>query len=135
MLEVDRVRQLGIETPEKSVRWLRDEGNETADHDLESRDCVNGVWVDILIEVKATPGWDFRIPMSRQQLACARDTGDRYRLYRVVDVTSASPQVYLFENPYTLWQQGKAQIEPRDTYVILPNPLKGMDATSTPPQS
>ena len=106
------------------MRWLREEGNETADHDLESKDLDDGKWVDIVIEVKATPARDFRFHMSKQELICARRERERYRLYRVIDVASASPEIYAFENPYTLWEEGKAIIEPRDTYVTLPDPRR-----------
>ena len=77
-----------------------------------------------MIEVKATPGRGFRFPMSREELACAQRAGSHYRLYRVIDVASQAPQVFVFENPFTLWKEGRAHIEPRDTYVILPDPRK-----------
>jgi hypothetical protein len=124
MLELERLHNLGLDRPEEFVRWLREEGNETADHDMESKDLANGKWTDIVIEVKATPGRDFRFQMSKEELLCARRARDRYRLCRVIDVASASPEVYVFENPYTLWEQEKAYIEPRDTYVTLPDPRK-----------
>ena len=124
MLELERLRDLGVEMPEQFVRWLRQEGNLTADHDLESKDLRDGKWVDIVIEVKATPARDFRFPMSRGELICAQHYLDRYQLYRIIDVASASPQVYVFENPFTLWKEGRSYIEPRDTYVILPDPRK-----------
>ncbi len=122
-LELDRLRER-LERPEEVVRWLREEGYEAADHDFESKDLVEGEWVDIVIEVKATPGFDFRVHMSREELDCAQRWGNRYRLYRVIDVASATPQVFVFGNPYILWQQGRAVIEPRDTYVTLPDPRK-----------
>lgn len=124
LLELERLRQLGVTAPEQWVQWRREQGNFTADHDMDSRDLVDGQWVEILIEVKATPGRDFRFPMSRDELACAQRHGDRYRLYRVIEVLSSSPQVYAFGNPFTLWKQGRALIEPRDTYVVLPDPRK-----------
>jgi len=124
MLELDRLRGLGFDHPEEVVRWLREQGDETADHDLDSKDLVDGKWVDIVIEVKATPARDFRFHMSRQELRCAQRVRDRYRLYRVINVASASPEVYAFKNPYTLWREGRALIEPRDTYVTLPDPRK-----------
>ncbi len=124
LLEVERLRTLGVSSPETWVQWRREQGDFTADHDIESRDRVDGHWVDIALEVKATPGYDFRFPMSRDELLCAERWGDCYRLYRVVDILSSSPRVYVFGNPFLLWQQGRALIEPRDTYVVLPDPRK-----------
>jgi len=123
-LEISRLNALGVKVPERSIRWLREEGDLTADHDFESIDLIDGEWTDIVIEVKATPSTDFRFPMSREELACARKYGDRYRLVRVINVASASPQVFVFDNPFTLWEKGRAYIEPRDTYVVLPDPRK-----------
>jgi hypothetical protein len=40
----------------------------------------------------------------------------------VVDVTAAAPQVFVFQNPYLLWQKGEASVELKDTYVVLPTP-------------
>lgn len=60
--------------------------------------------------------------MSREEITCAKRLGEGYRLYRVLDITSASPQVYVFGNPYTLWQEGKALFELRDTTVVLAGP-------------
>jgi hypothetical protein len=91
---------------------------------LESIDIIDGEEIPIILEVKATPGTDFRISMSRQELLCAQRYQQHYKLYRVIHVATASPHVYLFKNPYSLWQQGKAFIAPRDTYVILPDPRK-----------
>lgn len=121
-VEIERLRNLGVPDPETKVRWLRDEGNEVADHDFDSLDWIDGQLVEIVIEVKATPVVDFRVSMSRQELACAAQYGERYRLYRVVNVASATPQVYIFDNPYTLWKAGKAVVEPRDAFVIFPDP-------------
>jgi hypothetical protein len=126
-LELRKLRKLGLERPENYVRWLRMVGNPKANHDLESKDLEDGIWVDIVIEVKSTPGRDFRFEMSKEELKCAQQYGKRYHLYRVTDVSSATPQVFIFENPYHLWQQGLAVIEPRDTYVILPIPLLSND--------
>lgn len=122
LVELQRLQSLGMDRPDQCVRWLREKGDETADHDIESKDLVDGEWVDVVIEVKATPANDFRFQMSRAELSCAWREGARYRLYRVVDVASAAPEVYVFENPYTLWKAGRALIEPRDTYVTLPDP-------------
>ena len=121
---MERLRQSGVASPEDSLRWLRQEGNTTADHDFKSIDLIDGEWVDIVIEVKATPSQDFRFPMSRDELICARRHRARYRLVRVINVASASPQVFVFDNPFTLWEEGRAHIEPRDTYVVLPDPRK-----------
>lgn len=123
-LEIKRLLALGVSNPEKVVRWLREEGYNAADHDLESIDIIDGQKISIILEVKATPGSDFRISMSRQELLCAQRSQQHYRLYRVIHVATASPRVYLFENPYSLWQQGKAFIAPRDTYIILPDPRR-----------
>jgi hypothetical protein len=122
-LELRRLQDL-TGAPAPRIYWLREQGNCTADHDLESKDLVDGEWVDIVIEVKATPSRDFRFPMSREELSCAQQAGGRYRLYRVIDVASATPQVFVFENPFSLWKEGRAHIEPRDTYVVLPDPRK-----------
>jgi hypothetical protein len=73
------------------VRWLRCLGDMTTDHELESIDLVDGEWVDITIEVKATPGKEFLVYMSRGQWECALRMKDRYRLYRVLDVASSTP--------------------------------------------
>lgn len=124
LIEAERLRRLGWTNPDGCLQWRREQGDFTADHDFESKDLLDDEWVDIVIEVKATPGLDFRFPMSRDELACAQQYGDRYRLYRVVDILSSAPKVYVFGNPYTLWQQGLALIEPRDTYVVLPDPRK-----------
>ena len=121
-VEIKRLRSLGLDDPESYVRWLREEGDETADHDFESVDLIDGELAEIAIEVKATPGREFRFPMSRPELGCARRWGNRYRLYRVTAVASAAPRIYVYGNPYVLWQQGQADIEPRDTYVTLPSP-------------
>jgi len=121
-LELRRLAKLGIGKPEENVYWLRKAGRVTADHDLESKDLVDGAWVDIVIEVKSTPGQDFRFEMSKEELYCAQKYGPRYQLHRVTNVCSPTPSVYVFENPYKLWQEGLAIIEPRDTYVILPSP-------------
>jgi hypothetical protein len=123
-LEIKRLQALGVPNPETLVRWLREEGYNAADHDLESIDIIGGEKIPIILEVKATPGSDFRISMSRQELLCAQRYQQHYKLYRVIHVATASPHVYLFENPYSLWQQGKAFIAPRDTYVILPDPRR-----------
>ena len=122
-LELRRLKQF-FHDPEAHMRWLRQEGDDTADHDIESKELINGEWVDVIIEVKSTPGRDFRFPMSKDELRCAQRHGDRYQLYRVIDVASAAPQVYVFGNPMTLWKEQRAVIEPRDTYVILPDPRK-----------
>jgi hypothetical protein len=123
-LEIDRLRKLGLENPEEYVRWLREDGYNSADHDIESKDYIDGNWIDIVIEVKATPTEDFRFPMSKSELMCALHYGERYRLYRVINVNTAIPQAYIFNNPYILWQEKKAAIEPKDTYVILSDPRK-----------
>ncbi len=120
--EIQRLKTLNIDDAEHNVRWLRQEGLLTADHDIESVDIIDNQVVPITIEVKATPGADFRVFMSREELECALRIGKNYRLYRVTHVAEAAPQIYLFENPYTLWEQGKAIIEPRDTTVYLPDP-------------
>lgn len=117
-----QLRDAGVEHPERCLRWLRKEGKETADHDFELKAWVGGEWRDWIIEVKATPARDFRFHMSRQELECAQRAGEQYKLYRVTGVTSAAPQIYVFENPYTLWQKNKAVIELRDTYVMLSDP-------------
>jgi len=125
LLELNRLQQnYGIDDPEDYVRWLREEGNTSADHDLESKDYINDEWVDIFIEVKATPSDDFRFPMSKDELQCAWRYKANYRLYRVINIASATPEVYIFENPYKLWNEGKALIEPKDTYITLPDPRK-----------
>jgi hypothetical protein len=121
-LELQRLHQAGYDRPDQQVSWLRREGYNYADHDLESWDLVNGEWVQIVIEVKSTPLGDFRFPMTKSELACAQQCGERYRLYRVINVASAAPQVCIFGNPFTLWKDGRAYIEPRDTYVTLPDP-------------
>ncbi len=124
-LELDRLRQdCDIDNPEENVRWLREEGNNTADHDIESKDYINGELVDIYIEVKATPGNEFRFPMSKEELACAHRYKKRHRLYRVINVASATPQVFIFEDLYKLWDAGQAIIELKDTYVTLADPRK-----------
>lgn len=64
--------------------------------------------------------------MSREELECALRVGKNYRLYRVIDVASATPKIFVFENPYTLWEKGLAIIEVRDTSVLLPNPISGI---------
>ena len=125
LMEIKRLRKLGISEPEDYVRWLREEGYEVADHDLESIDLIDGEYHDIWIEVKSTPGTDFRVHMSRNELACAQREGDYYKLYRVIEVHSPVPKVYVFDNPYLMWQKDLVRIEPSDTYVVLPNPTVG----------
>ena len=126
-LELRRLKKLGVERPEEIVCWLRKVGRSTANHDLEFKDLLDAEWVDIVIEVKSTPGRDFRFEMSKEELHCAQQYGTRYQLHRVIDVSSATPVVYIYENPYHLWQRGLAVIEPRDTYVILPDPKLSND--------
>jgi hypothetical protein len=121
-LELRRLRDLGVNDPEREIRWLRKEGRKTADHDIESFDIIDDKLEPIIIEVKSTPSNDFRVYMSKEELSCARKNGHNYRLHRIIEVASSSPKEFIFENPYELWQQGLALIEPRDTYVILPDP-------------
>jgi hypothetical protein len=75
-----------------------------------------------VIEVKSTGGNDFRFHMKRSELRCAQKYKERYKLYRVVQVASATPKIFIFENPYLLWQQGKALVEPSEAIFYLPTP-------------
>ena len=121
-LEIKRLCVMGLTEPESEVRWLRMDGQSTADHDIDSLDMVDGELVPIIIEVKSTPGNDFRVHMSKEELKCAQRHGKYYRLHRIIDLASSSPKEFIFENLFDLWQRGLADIEPKDTYVILPKP-------------
>lgn len=121
-LELARLRSEGHPAPDTVLHWLREQGDETADHDISSKELVGGEWEDLIIEVKATPGTDFRVTMSLPEIECAQRWGERYRLYRVIEVATEVPSVYVFENPFTLWQERKARIEAHDFIVVLPNP-------------
>jgi hypothetical protein len=119
--EIERLREEGHENPETAVRWLRREDDD-ADHDFESLIKIDGTWHDLIIEVKATPGTDFRVTMSIPELECARYYGDRYLLYRVTRVRDAAPEVYVFGNPLTMWLAKEARIRPQNVTVELPEP-------------
>lgn len=121
--ELERLKNLGIEDPESVVVWFRKIGNEMSNHDLESIDLIDNEWVEIDIEVKATPSSDFTIYMSREELEYALRKKRPYRLYRITNVASASPSIFVYENPYDLWTKGLALIETRDTTIYLPRPL------------
>ena len=123
--EVRRLEEAGMADAARRVRWLRQEGDDDADHDIESLEFVEGRWVPVVIEVKATPGHTFRFPMSVAELILAKrcaERGERYRLARVVDVTSASPPIYEYGNPYELYQAGAARFDLKESYVTLPRP-------------
>jgi hypothetical protein len=131
--EIERLRKRGLENPEQHVLWLHRLNQPAANHDFESKDLIDGEWSTIYIEVKSTPGSDFRFEMSRGELNFADQHGIYYQLHRVIHVASSRPQVFIFENPLTLYRQENAWIDMRDTYVTLPNPLRQEDSQISNP--
>lgn len=94
-LELEKVRAMGFDEPERYVVWTsRTEPG--ADHDIRSIDAEGRPrW----LEVKSTTGSDGRFDWSRKEFEKALRERERYELWRVYRVADRSPTAKCFPNP------------------------------------
>jgi hypothetical protein len=106
-MEIERLRALGYERPEKAVIWTsRDDPG--ADHDIRSIAADgNPLW----IEVKSTMGSDGRFEWSRREFEKAFREGDRYELWRVYEAGTEKPVAKTFTNPVALLRDSRLRLE------------------------
>ena len=107
LAERRRVARLGFDPG--VVVW-RSDMEQYAPHDLES---VDEHGVSVFIEVKSTTGADPSAPfeISQGELTEAIRHGDKYVVYRVTSVRSATPQVRRYANPIGLFLDGLASLD------------------------
>lgn len=111
-----RLRSLGIDA--ERVVWHSRE-HETAPYDLRS---VDETGEPFYIEVKSTSGddegSDFEI--SAVEIAFGVAKGDRYAIYRVVNVFGSAPRVYRYRNLKRLLAGHRAHVELASAKMRLP---------------
>lgn len=106
-MELERVRALGYEEPERYVVWTsRDQPG--ADHDIRSIDAEGRPrW----LEVKSTTGIEGRFEWPRQEFEKALRERERYELWRVYRVAGRDPVAKCFPNPAELLGTGRLVLE------------------------
>ena len=94
-LELEAVRAMGFDEPERYVVWTS-QTEPGADHDIRSVDSEGRPrW----LEVKSTTGSDGRFDWSRKEFEKALRERERYELWRVYRVADRSPNAKCFPNP------------------------------------
>jgi len=96
--EIERVRLMGYEQPEKHVTWTS-KTDQGADHDIRSIDeDGNPRW----IEVKSSMGIDGRFEWPRNEFEKALRERGRYELWRVYQAHTQQPTAKSFRDPTSL---------------------------------
>ena len=96
--EIERVREMGHDSPSSFVTWVADE-DPTADHDIRS---ITEDGSQLWIEVKSTSGSDGRFEWPVSEIAKAMAEREHYVLYRVYRADSTSPILKRFPNPLSM---------------------------------
>jgi hypothetical protein len=107
LAELERVRLLGYEEPEKHVIWVS-KTQPGADHDIRS---VDKEGKPLWLEVKSTMGVDGRFEWPQREFEKALRERDRYILWRVYEAHTTHPIAKRFANPAGLLERSMLRVE------------------------
>ncbi len=107
LAELERVRLLGYEEPEKHVIWVS-KTQPGADHDIRS---VDKEGKPLWLEVKSTMGVDGRFEWPQREFEKALRERDRYTLWRVYEAHTTHPIAKPFANPAGLLERSMLRVE------------------------
>ncbi len=94
--EEERLKSLGRPDLAEKIRWVAKE-SDAYGFDIKSFDIDDsGQLVEIVIEVKTTKlRYDAPFYVTENELETSKTYGDLYRVYRIIDIESERPQMYI----------------------------------------
>ena len=94
--EKNRLNKLGRPDLAQKIRWVAKE-SDAYGFDIKSFDIDDsGQFVEIVIEVKTTKlRYDAPFYVTENELETSKTYGDLYRVYRIIDIESERPQMYI----------------------------------------
>jgi len=105
--ELERVRSLGYEAPERYVIWIS-RNDAGADHDIQSVTDDGGL---LWIEVKSTTGTDGWFYWPKKEFEKALRERERYELWRVYESHTTHPVAKCFRDPIALLNRNALRLE------------------------
>jgi hypothetical protein len=105
--ELERVRGLGYEAPERYVIWTS-RNDAGADHDIRSVTDDGGL---LWIEVKSTTGTDGWFYWPKREFEKALRERERYELWRVYESHTTRPMAKCFRDPISLLNRNALRLE------------------------
>jgi hypothetical protein len=110
--ERNRLTRAGRSDLAAAVEWVSDTQGDGAGYDVRSKQDEGG---DLFIEVKTTNGGELTaFVLTECELACAREFGPRFRLYRVFNF-ARSPRLFIVPGPLEV-----LSLEPSEYRVRFP---------------
>ena len=96
--EIERLKKLGINEPEKKVKWISKDIGDGIGYDIQSVDKMAGNEIDRYIEVKGTRG-NINTPffLSKNELEFSKSNSNLYYLYRLFNIKKNKADLYILE--------------------------------------
>ena len=96
--EQERLKALGLKGDEYTVQKVSDY-DDTIGYDIKSYNIINDKIEEIYIEVKTTTDSSFgRFYLSSNEFKTMKQKKDHYRIYRVFDINSNDPKLFIISN-------------------------------------
>lgn len=93
-LERSRLLDLNLD-PDEYIKWSASE-SDSYGYDIESVEYENGKLIKIYIEVKSSKDIkDTSFFISKKEVEVSKQKQNRYRVFRIFDITSSSPKYYV----------------------------------------
>jgi hypothetical protein len=125
--ECRRVKEAGLDP---SVVVWQSQQDETSPYDIQSVEDGQVLYIEVKSTTGMDPGAEFDV--SSPELAWAISNGQRYAIYRVVDVDSCAPRIYRYTDIGEKLNAGYATLSLSGARMRLPRPAPSSSDDGAP---